>query len=66
MQAVKQSKKNASTFEQQVQAHKEKYKSVMSIGQPKKQKLQKPQTESSMKGLIDLYKVINDTMITRV
>jgi len=59
-------KKNVSTFEQQLKQHKEKYRSVMSIGKPKKPKLQKPQTESSMKGLIDLYKVINDTMYTRV
>lgn len=32
----------------------------------KNKKLQKPQTESSMKGLIDLYKVINDALYCRV
>ena len=38
----------------------------MQIGPTKKEKHQKPLNESSMKGLIDLYKVINDHLYTRV
>jgi len=36
------------------------------MGAKKKQKIPKPQTESSMRGLIDLYKVINEQMYTRI
>ena len=39
---------------------------MMQIGPPKKQKQKKPLNESGMKGLIDLYKVINDHAYTRV
>ena len=38
----------------------------MQIGPKKKEKPKKPQTEASMKGLIDLYKVINEHHYTRV
>lgn len=39
---------------------------MMQIGPPKKIKHKKPLNEASMKGLIDLYKVINEHMYTRV
>lgn len=50
------------SFDKQLQEHTEKYRSlIMSVPNKKKDKVKlKPQTESSMKGLIDLYKVIND------
>ena len=56
------------TFDKQLQEHAEKYKSlIMTVHAPKKGKAKlKPQTESSMKGLIDLYKVINDSAYCRV
>ena len=39
---------------------------MMNIGPNKKQKIQKPINENSMKGLIDLYKNLNEIMYTRV
>ena len=51
-----------------LQEHKEKYKNIINQGIPKKKlgKAQKPQADSGLNGLIDLFKVVNEQMYTRV
>ena len=55
-----------STFDKQLQEHAEKYKSMFKSPEKKKKKFEKPMTESSMKGFLDLGRVINDAMYCRI
>lgn len=64
--AAKKKEKNVSAFEKQQLEHEDKYNKVMTIGPKKRHKSYKPQNENSMRGMIDLYRAINEQMYTRV